>query len=215
MTGVKDMYDSEVTTADFINGIKDEIDIASVVPDSAFVRWLNTVEQTVYTELIREMRLVHMVVDCHDGDDTPSFYLSDITPEYDEGEVIFDDIVKAYVDGIELDRVSLISGTAFDNIGMYYKNGDRVMVKTLVPATEVSVIYVVRPVKKAIENGELPDETVKLPAEWLEIAASRLRGEAYKLVNDDNLSAKWLNDYNTCLEQFKVWLKKNKVYGEE
>lgn len=214
MTGVIDMYDSEVTTADFINGIKDEIDIASAVPDSAFVRWLNTVEQTVYTELIREMRLVHMTVDYHNGDDTPSFYLSDITPEYDEGKIIFDDIVKAYVDGIELDRVSLISGTAFDNIGMYYKNGDRVMVKTLVPATEVSVIYVVRPVKKAIENGELPEETVKLPAEWLEIAASRLRGEAYKLVNDDNLSAKWLNDYNLYLEQFKVWLTKNKVYGE-
>lgn len=214
MTGVKDMYDSEVTTADFINGIKDEIDIASVVPDTAFVRWLNTVEQTVYTELIREMRLVHMAVDYHNGDDTPSFYLSDITPGYDEGEVIFDDIVKAYVDGIELDRVSLISGTAFDNIGMYYKNGDRVMVKTLVPATEASVIYVVRPVKKAIENGELPEETVKLPAEWLEIAASRLRGEAYKLANDDNLAAKWLNDYNLYLEQFKVWLTKNKVYGE-
>lgn len=214
MTGVKDMYDSEVTTADFINGIKDEIDIASVVPDTAFVRWLNTVEQTVYTELIREMRLVHMAVDYHNGDDTPSFYLSDITPDYDEGEVIFDDIVKAYVDGIELDRVSLISGTAFDNIGMYYKNGDRVMVKTLVPATEASVIYVVRPVKKAIENGELPDVTVKLPAEWLEIAASRLRGEAYKLANDDNLAAKWLNDYNLYLEQFKVWLTKNKVYGE-
>lgn len=209
------MYDSEVTAADLIAEIKGEIDIASIVPDSAFVRWLNTVEQTVYTELIREMRLVHIAVDYRNGEDTPSFYLSDITPGDGEGEVIFDDIVKSYVDGIELDRVSLISGTVFDNLGMYYQNGDRIMVKTLVPASEVSVIYVVRPVKKAVENGELPGETVKLPAEWLEIAASRLRGEAYKLANDDNLAAKWLNDYNLYLEQFKVWLKKNKVYGEE
>lgn len=209
------MYDSEVTTADLIAEIKDEIDIASIVPDTAFLRWLNTVEQTVYTELIREMRLVHIAVDYYDGDDTPSFSLSDIMTGDGEAEIIFDDIVKTYVDGIELDRVSLISGTVFDNIGMYYQNGDRIMVKTLVPASEVSVIYVVRPVKKAMENGELPDETVKLPAEWLEIAASRLRGEAYKLANDDNLAAKWLNDYNLYLEQFKVWLKKNKVYGEE
>lgn len=209
------MYESAVTTADFINGIKDEIDIASVVPDSAFVRWLNTVEQTVYTELIREMRLVHMAVDYVDGGDTPAFYLSDIVPHDGEGQVIFDDIVKVYVDGIELDRVSLIGGTVFDNLGMYYMDGSLVRVKTIVPATEASVIYVVRPQKKALTGAELPAETVKLPAEWLEIAASRLRGEAYKLVNDDNLSAKWLNDYNTCLEQFKVWLKKNKVYGEE
>lgn len=207
------LYDSAVTTADFILGLRDELDIASIIPDSAFIRWLNTVEQTVYTELIREMRSVHLTVDYVDGD-TPSFSLSDIVPSNGEDPVIFDDILKVYVDGIELDRVSLISGTTFDNLGMYYVDGGRVMVKTLVPASEVTVIHVVRPAKKAVENGELPRETVKLPAEWLEIAASRLRGEAYKLANDDNLAAKWLNDYNLYLEQFKVWLKKNKVYGE-
>lgn len=207
------LYDSAVTTADFILGLRDELDIASIIPDSAFIRWLNTVEQTVYTELIREMRSVHLTVDYSDGD-TPSFSLSDIVPSDGEDPVIFDDILKVYVDGIELDRVSLISGTTFDNLGMYYIDGGRVMVKTLVPASEVTVIHVVRPVKKTVENGELPVETVKLPAEWLEIAASRLRGEAYKLANDDNLAAKWLNDYNLYLEQFKVWLKKNKVYGE-
>lgn len=213
MIGVIVLYDSAVTTADFILGLRDELDIASIIPDSAFIRWLNTVEQTVYTELIREMRSVHLTVD-YVGGDTPSFSLSDIVPSDGEDPVIFDDILKVYVDGIELDRVSLISGTTFDNLGMYYVDGGRVMVKTLVPASEVTVIHVVRPVKKAIENGELPDVTVKLPAEWLEIAASRLRGEAYKLANDDNLSAKWLNDYNLYLEQFKVWLTKNKVYGE-
>ena len=207
------LYDSAVTTADFILGLRDELDIASIIPDSAFIRWLNTVEQTVYTELIREMRSVHLTVG-YVGGDTPSFSLSDIVPSNGEDPVIFDDILKVYVDGIELDRVSLISGTTFDNLGMYYIDGGRVMVKTLVPASEVTVIHVVRPVKKAVENGELPRETVKLPAEWLEIAASRLRGEAYKLANDDNLAAKWLNDYNLDLEQFKVWLKKNKVYGE-
>ena len=213
MIGVIVLYDSAVTTANFILGLRDELDIASIIPDSAFIRWLNTVEQTVYTELIREMRSVHLTVDYVDGD-TPSFSLSDIVPSDGEDPVIFDDILKVYVDGIELDRVSLISGTTFDNLGMYYIDGGRVMVKTLVPASEVTVIHVVRPVKKAVENGELPIETVKLPAEWLEIAASRLRGEAYKLANDDNLAAKWLNDYNLYLEQFKVWLTKNKVYGE-
>lgn len=207
------MYDSDITAADLISEIKDEIDIAAIIPDSAFIRWLNTVEQTVYTELIREMKLVHIAVEYDDGD-IPSFSLSDISLSGNEDPAIFDDIIKVYVDGIELDRVSLISGMTFDNLGMYYKNGERVMVKTLVPATEVTVIYVVRPIKKTIINGELPGETVKLPAEWLEIAASRLRGEAYKLANDDNLAAKWLNDYNLYLEQFKVWLEKNKVYGE-
>ena len=208
------LYDSAVTTADFITEIKDELDIASVVPDSAFIRWLNTVEQTVYTELIREMRSVHLTVD-YVGGDTPSFSLSDIVPSDGEEQAIFDDILKVYVDGIELDRVSLISGVTFDNLGMYYIDGGRVMVKTLVPASEVTVIFVIRPAKKVLSGAELPAETVKLPAEWLEIAASRLRGEAYKLANDDNLSAKWLNDYNLYLEQFKVWLTKNKVYGEQ
>lgn len=204
------MYDSAITAADFISGIREELDIAAVIPDSAFVRWLNVVEQTVYTELIRELRAVKIEAEYGEGNTVP-IAISSIETEDGEEDVIFDDIVKVYADGVELDRVSLISGLVFDNLGMYWHNKGYIEVKMLIPPRDFTIVHVVRP-KRKTENDT---DTVKLPAEWLEIAASRLRGEAYKLANDDNMAAKWLNDYNLYLEQFKVWLDKNKVYGEK
>ena len=43
---------------------------------------------------------------------------------------------------------------------------------------------------------------------------SRLRGEIYKVSNEDALAAKWLADYNAELETFKVWAAQHgEVYG--
>jgi hypothetical protein len=71
------MYDSEVTTADLIAEIKDEIDIASIVPDTAFLRWLNTVEQTVYTELILTNPTNGEIVEQEDSDVKISYRFSE------------------------------------------------------------------------------------------------------------------------------------------
>jgi hypothetical protein len=46
-----------------------------------------------------------------------------------------------------------------------------------------------------------------LPAEFIELAKAKLRGESYKYANEDGLAAKWLNDYNALLETFKVWVQ--------
>ena len=46
-----------------------------------------------------------------------------------------------------------------------------------------------------------------LPPELIDLAKAKLRGEAYKLANEDGLAAKWLNDYNVLLETFKVWIQ--------
>jgi hypothetical protein len=44
---------------------------------------------------------------------------------------------------------------------------------------------------------------------------ARIRGEVYKLAGDDDNAAKWLNDYNTQLESFKLWAsERQKWFGE-
>lgn len=198
------MYDSGTTAADLIATLREELDIAVVISDESFIRWLNIVEQTVYTELIRELR--HFNTNVNDS----YISVSAITPASGEGAVIFDDIIKVYGDGRELERATMISGYVFTDLPCYWQDGNNIAFENIVTPTELDIFYVVRPSLKTISGAD----NVKLPAEWLEIAAARLKGEAYKQANDDNLAAKWLNDYNLYLEQFKVWLKKNKVYGE-
>ena len=54
-----------------------------------------------------------------------------------------------------------------------------------------------------------------LPYEWLELVMSKLRGEAYKIANDDGQAAKWLEDYNAQLSSFTEWARKRQErYGE-
>lgn len=58
------------------------------------------------------------------------------------------------------------------------------------------------------------DGVVPLPYEFTELVRCKLRGEAYKLINDDALAAKWIGEYNTLLENFKVYIASHgSMYG--
>ena len=42
------MYNSGVTLSDIITELSGEVDIAGSIPDSAYIRWVNTLEQLIY-----------------------------------------------------------------------------------------------------------------------------------------------------------------------
>ena len=48
------MYDSGVKCSDFINSIVGEADISIEIQSDSWYRWLNTVEQFIYTEILDE-----------------------------------------------------------------------------------------------------------------------------------------------------------------
>ena len=76
----------------------------------------------------------------------------------------------------------------------------------------MKILYFVRPeVKTVSENDEIDSKNVMLPPEFLDIARAKLRGEAYKIANEDVLAAKWLSDYNVLLENFKEWIKQRQA----
>lgn len=124
-------------------------------------------------------------------------------PKYDdEADMRFEDIHAVYVDGRQLIRTTLTSGAIFPDA--YYKELDGMGVNLPSAPDKITVMYCVRPAPKS--KDLTGDETVKVPAEFIDLVASRLRGEAYKLSNEDALAAKWLNDYNVLLEAFKAWV---------
>ena len=197
------MFDSGIPANDLIRDLKDEVDAAYEIPDSAYIKWLNALEQLLYSEFIREQNKIVVT-------DPPvnKIIISSLPAPAGESPVRFEDIHTVYAGGTQLIKSTLTSGVIFPDT--YYKHGVDIGYNTDGTVSEITVIYFVRPALKSVGSSDSDHTTeqssVKIPYEFIELIKARLRGEAYKLCNEDAAAAKWLNDYNALLESFKQWL---------
>lgn len=199
------MYDSGVKCSDFINSIIGEADISIEIQSDSWYRWLNTVEQFIYTEILDEYASAEIDYA------SDSVTLSTLTVPSGCASVTYDDVISVYADGVQVEKSGIKGVMNFSDKNLYYTdyNGNLVLSLTEVP-NKITVIYRLRPILKT----EAGNHNVAVPAEFLDMVSARLRGEAYKIANEDGLAGKWLADYNTQLESFKVWAeKRNKRYG--
>ena len=199
------MYDSGVKCSDFINSIIGEADISIEIQSDSWYRWLNTVEQFIYTEILDEYASTEIDYA------SDSVTLSTLTVPYGCASVTYDDVIAVYADGVQVEKSGIKGVMNFSDKNLYYTDydGNLVLSLTEVP-NKITVIYRLRPILKT----EAGNNNVAVPAEFLDMVSARLRGEAYKIANEDGLAGKWLADYNTQLESFKVWAeKRNKRYG--
>lgn len=199
------MYDSGVKCSDFINSIIGEADISIEIQSDSWCRWLNTVEQFIYTEILDEYASAEIDYA------SDSVTLSTLSVPSGCASVTYDDVIAVYADGVQIEKSGIKGVMNFSDKNLYYTdyNGNLVLSLTEVP-NKITVIYRLRPILKT----EAGNYNVAVPAEFLDMVSARLRGEAYKIANEDGLAGKWLADYNTQLESFKVWAeKRNKRYG--
>lgn len=204
------MYDSGITARALISNVSSEADITIPIDSESWYRWINAVEQFVYTEILNEYTSVTLNY-AELTNDTINLN-NDITTANGCAAPNFDDIIKIYADETELDRTSVISGLIFVDKPLYYTDysGNIKMNLTGYPENIV-IVYRLRPELKS----SLTDRNINIPIEFIDMLAARMRGEAYKIANEDNLSAKWLSDYNIQLESFKLWAtRRNERYGE-
>lgn len=207
------MYDSGITAKSLIEMVQSEADISIAIPDQSWLNWINETEQMLYTEIIRELKVTTLT------DQTSPIAITAIIPAAGEGQAIFEDIQKIYGDGRELQKSTIISATKF-NKSVWYKSGTAIGFNLSANATAASmkIIYCVRPALKALVAGTpptLPTAKIALPPEFVELMACRLRGEAYKIANEDTQSGKWIASYNAYVEDLKVWVKKHDAgFGE-
>lgn len=204
------MYDSGITARSLISNVSSEADITIPIDSDSWYRWINAVEQFIYTEILNEYTSVTLNY-AELTNDTINLN-NDITTANGCAAPNFDDIIKVYADETELDRTSVISGLIFVDKPLYYPDyvGNIKMNLTGCPEI-IIVVYRLRPELKS----SLSDGNINIPVEFIDMLAARMRGEAYKIANEDNLSAKWLSDYNIQLESFKLWAsRRNERYGE-
>lgn len=190
------MFDSGMTASELIKGIEEEADIAVPVSKGSYISWLNSVEQLLYTEIIKEQGEATIDVD------TTGFIDIGVLAAPNQCPARFEDIHAVYADEIQLIYSTLASGTIFDNT--YYKIDNGIGLNIKKQPKKIKIIYFVKPTLKKTANIET--EHVMVPAEFIDLVKAKLRGEAYKAVNEDSLAAKWINDYNILLETFKAWV---------
>lgn len=186
------MFNSGKSVKELITELKSEVDIAPEIPTSTYLIWLNSIEQLCYSEFIKEQR--EIIVE----NPTTSVSLANLEISTDEAPIRFEDIYAVYSDGVQLMKTTLASGQIFPDT--FYKNGDNLGLNLPYMTKELKIIYFVRPKIKTAETGN-----VMMPIEFIDLVKAKMRGEAYKLVNEDSVASKWLNDYNVLLENFKAW----------
>ncbi len=192
------MFDSGIKVSSLIEQIKNEADIAIPITDEIYVLWLNALEQLLYTEVIQEQGIIKL-------DDVSNGVIDIDTLDVPKGENVirFEDIHTIYAGETQLIESTVASGVIFPNT--YYKIGNNIGLNLEKEFNgQVKVIYFVKPELNTTDN--ISTKNVMLPVEFIDLSKAKLRGEAYKLANEDALAAKWLNDYNTLLETFKAWI---------
>ena len=187
------MFESNITVKRLLDELKNEVDIAVPVSDETYIAILNTLEQLLYTELIQEQRIISL------SEEKFPLAIEDLLVE-DEATIRFEDVYSVYAGETQLTKTTAQSAAIFADT--FYKDGNKIAVNTRKKPTKI--VYFVKPALKTVETME--SDTVKLPYEFVELAKAKIRGEIYKIVNEDEHAAKWLNDYNVLLETFKVWM---------
>ena len=200
------MFDSGILVKSIVDELKNsEIDIALEIPDKTYIEWLNSLQQLLYTEIIKEQKKTTL-----QGAILNPISLSLIITEKGENTPIFEDIYAVYADGVQLKKTTLTSGLLFPNT--YFKNNNNIGHNIKPTPKEITIIHIVKPA--LVKEEDYNNTNVMVPIEFIDLVKAKLRGEAYKLANEEELAAKWLDDYNILLETFKSWItEKSSNFG--
>ena len=195
------MFDSGISVKSLVEELKNtEVDIALEIPNATYVTWLNSLQQILYTEVIKEQKKKAFNARVTNN----SIDISSIV-ETGENTPRFEDIHAVYADKTQLIKSTVASGVIFPDT--FYKQNDNVGYNTKFAPAEITIVYYVKPALVTVtENDEINDANIMIPIEFIDLVKAKLRGEAYKLANEDAIAAKWLNDYNVLLETFKAWI---------
>ena len=201
------MYNSSYTAREVLEILRGDVDISLDISDAQILMWLTSIEQMLYAEIICEQRFTRIP---YDGAIVKYAILN-----RGAGEAVPEarDIVAVFADDIELQRVSGgVGAILHGDRGAWYDAGDEMQLMLPVVPQDILVAHIVRP--ERFLSDKASDTEVHVPAEFIPMILARLRGEMYKVCNEDNLAAKWLMDYNTEIENFKIWaVRHGRKYG--
>lgn len=195
-TNVAELFDSGVSVSLFVDQMQNELSPFREAEDWRYREWINTLEQLIYSEIVRYESFSEL--------DFPydfSINYTEFLPPEGIAPVRAGDIFAVSADGVFLSHgrdcdSDMARGTYFDRAGRLRLNIPQLPKK-------VTVYFNARP--RLITEADIGSRNICVPPEFIDLFRSRVRGEFYKLVDEDGLSAKWISEYNAVLEDFKQW----------
>ena len=214
------MFDSGISAQSLIDELYNEIDLPyefRTNEKNELVTSLNTIEKIIYKNIIRHVEMVQVsLVD-------NSVSLVDINTAIGNSFENIDasDIVKCeeVISGktftrTTLDKFNAISGTYIFSNGYFSINPDKVFNTTTqlyeTPVVEnINIYFVACPPRKVIttiNDVDTINGNVMIPYEFIPMIKSYIRGEQYKILNEDDIAQKWIADFNSQIENFKQFI---------
>ena len=196
------MFTSTTDVRTLLDETISEMGLYEEIPRATYRRVLNETIGRLYGELVREEREVLCSPDI-DG----AVAISSVSLPSDNAPLREEDILGIHkgsqvIHYLPPSRFHLV----LDEDGNFYTVKDQSILFTP-PFTGhgMRIIYLCRP-KPYSESDE--GRMLPIPDEYLSLLRAKLRGEIFKLANEDSLAAKWLGEYNAALPAFAAYCER-------
>lgn len=216
--GSEEMITSDYYVKDLISSVKVETDSYQEVPQDLILMAYNALMQQLYRTVIREQGIETIErTAAAGGTNTFTIKMDEIQAATGVATPTFEDVLRVEMGAVVFSRATMATSNALKNI--YYKNNiGNIAISCdslITEAVVFEVTFTEKPKLVTTEDLELEDSPViPVPNEFVPMVYAGVRGEAYKLANQDTLSAKWIADYNAQAETLAKWIAETKpTYG--
>lgn len=196
------MYKSMLTGRELVNAARGSADISPEIGDDMYILWLNTLQGQIYSSVAASLSVCELKSEL--ADDGRRFFPLEMLNAAGRAPVRACDIETVLCCGEALAKSDAASAAVFGNRGQFYEEGGRIYLYHPAGAGgKCRVIFREMPSRFTAEN--LSEQFLSIPDEHLQMSLSYLIGRSYEYANEDAQAAKWLGNYNSCLEAFEKW----------
>ena len=196
------MYKSMLTGREILDAAKGCADISPEISDEMYILWLNTLQGQIYSSVVASLAVCELKSSL--ADDGRRYFSLNMLDDAGRAPVRACDIETVLCCGEAFAKSDAASAAVFKDRCQFYDEGDRIYLYHPAGAGgKCRVIFREMPTLFTGEN--LSEQSLSVPDEHLQMPLSYLIGRAYEYANEDAQAAKWLGNYNTCLESFEKW----------
>ena len=195
------MFSGTTTAQTFLDDITQNLGLYEEFPRAVYRSVLNEAIGRLYTELVREE--AEVTASPVDG----VISLASLSLPQDNAPLREEDILRIRKGTQQIHRLAphhfpLVQS---EDGNFYTVQNKKILFTPSYTGHTVHVTYLRRPLLYDRNNEA---RALPIPDEYVPMIRAKLRGEMFKLANEDSLAAKWLGEYNATLPAIAAYCEK-------